>query len=886
MKATPIDSLTASHITFFEGEPDTYCALAFDIEGAVTMGSKSKTDVEAMFGEEDCKILFDNKEIVICFDADEAGKVGAIKLANSLYNYAKQIKIIDLDKSDINPCGLDPKIFKDVGGKQKRVETDFTDFMIKNGFDENALKEYNELVKNTPVYTKNPSRGRHERMKVTLQESRTAKYYSPEGDVELELVATVSNSDKNSYYFWSKCKAECDLFQFEPKRRKLCSNCRLSYMPELDDGAPIVFTFVRKGMRAAATNDPHIIELSEHDILGMIEAPGKEMEAHQKKVLRIPGKCPFIKLTNFAPRKITHVELSKDVNEYEFKKKSTVGTDTNTSDITMHAYMIGERDLGLNKSYNFKGIQTTSWNGQYVVLFLDEAEAIMTSYESFKMDQKTHDLLQVFKPKDGESIKDHLKRRYDIFGNAIGLNGRRELIAMFDLAYFSPVEIRNKKLLPNVDRGWVEILIGGDSRCGKTIIATFFHNHYKVGEKIDCSTAVGRTGLLGGIVKFQNRSTIKWGKIVTNDSGIVTIDELACLNKSQLHDLTPMRSSGIAEITKIVEGRALARTRKIMLSNKRMEHDDSEERYSYGINMLKDICFKSEVLTRFDIGFVVKRDDVAIEDFSSTYIPISTEFTEFQCQRLIMWAYSRKPEELVFEDGIEECINNAQKEMLKKFHPSTDLVNQEMRAKLIRLATSLATLLYSHVPEDWDRILVTKEHVEYIKDFLTELYCHPNMKLDSYSEMKRRAEDLGDMRFMMNILKYINAEALLKNEILTDTSIKQTFIDYLGQVNERRMYMVDAYSDDIKKSGFYVNDANQKLIGTLIARNCIVRTKNNQYRKTKMFSDWLDKMNKDGANAEKSDILEFVKDEPHLKLLEGSKEFSRGGKKSSKQSAG
>jgi len=884
MKATPIGSLMASHITFFEGEPDAYCALAFGIDGAVTMGSKSITNILKMFSKKECQALFGNKDFVICFDSDKAGRDGALKLAHSLYPFAKQIKIIDLDKSDINKYGLDPELMKEVNGKQKRKETDFTDFMKKNGFDESqALSRYLQLIKDTPVYTEDFSRKDCKNCKVTLQEARTAKYYSPNGNIKLELIASVSNFDSRSYFYWTKCKATCNLLDYENERRRSCSNCVLSCMPEFDAKQPVVFNFVRAGTHPTVTKNPHMIELSEHDILGMIETPARDMDTQQKKLLRIPKTCPFVKLVNFNPQKISHVELARDVEEFEFKKTNI--QKTGISDINIHAYMIGEQDLYPNKSYIFKGIQTTAWNGQYVVLFLDEAEPIATSIEKFQMDQKTHDLFQVFRPAKGESIKKHLYKRYEAFGNAIGLDGRRELIAMLDLTFFSPIEIRNKRLLPNVTRGWVESIVAGDSRCGKTLVADFFHNHYKIGEKVDCSDAVARTGLLGGIVKFMNQNAIKWGKIPMNDGGLLTIDELANLSINQLNDLTPMRSSGIAEINKIVSGKSPARTRKIMLSNKRVMHDDTEEGYSYGINFLKDLCYKSEVLSRFDLGFVVRRDDISSNDFASSYKPIATEFTEFQCRHLIMWAYSRKPEDFIFEEGLEEYINEAHIKLLKKFHSSTELINQEMRAKLVRLSVSLATLLYSHMPNDWDKVSVTKEHVAYIVEFLNELYCHPNMKLDSYSVMKRKAETLGDMRFMMNILKYINIDILFKDEDLTDGGIKQVFIDYLCRVADRTIYMVNANSDEIKSNDMFIGDASQKLISTLITRNCIVRTKHGRYKKTKMFNNWLEKRLKEGDNAEQSDILELTASEPHLKIIETAKILSEGDGKLEKRNA-
>jgi hypothetical protein len=254
--------------------------------------------------------------------------------------------------------------------------------------------------------------------------------------------------------------------------------------------------------------------------------------------------------------------------------------------------MLGENDIYPNKSYKFEAVHTTAWAGQHAVLYIHKADPIATCIETFKMDQSTHEILQIFRPKSDELIKDHLKRRYNIFAGAAGVTGRRDLFFINDLAFFSPLIINNKKLLPEVPRGWVEVLIAGDTRTCKSMISNWLRNHYKIGDFITGSTAVSRSGLLGGTRIGPLRAMISWGKIPMNDGGLVIIDELSNIKEDVLNDLTGCRSSGVASIDGIVSGKVLARTRKIMLSNQREWKTKQKKANTYGIEFYKPYALK------------------------------------------------------------------------------------------------------------------------------------------------------------------------------------------------------------------------------------------------------------------------------------------------------
>lgn len=867
----PINNFTKQKIYFFEGEPDLYCALSMEYEGSVTMGSQSIKDVNIVFGEERAKQLLTGKEVVICFDCDEKAKKFAKELAESMYPYVKQIKIIDLDKSDMNPFGLDPEKTKEVTirgkSKIKRIEKDFTDYMKINGFSDLAKERFNKLVEDTPVFTMNVDRKRRETFKVTLQEARMSRYFSSDRTKELELVASVGDFNCNAYMYPNKFLVTCKVMQRKDKKKfSVCENCEVCKHKDFDFDTEIEYELVRESPNPKKNQ----IEINDHNILGLIEVTDSQKRKHLKSICEINERCSYCTLLDTSQKKLIHVRLANDADMYNDSDSGDTSMGS-SSEIDIEAYIAGDSDIYPNKTYRFLATQTTAWNNQNAVLFIHKAEPIQTSIESFKMDQDTHDLLKIFQPLPGESIKDHMARRYNVFANAAGVTGRRELFFLNDLSYFSAIEINNK-MLPAVPRGWVEVLIAGDPRTCKTMISKFLMQHYKVGTIISGSSAVSRSGLIGGISFFNKKSQISWGQMPANDGGTVIIDEMSDIPVDTMTDMTDLRSEGIASVHKILSAKARARVRKIMLSNPRGWKEEEKREYNYGIQFLKDLCLKDKILARFDVAFYVKKDDVKVEDFKPRYEEITTDFTEYQCRHLIMWAHSRKVNDIIFEDGFDNAVNNYQNEMCKKYHSTTQLVNQEMRAKLVRLSTSLATLLYSHKDDDWNKIVVKKIHLDYIVEFLNYLYCHENMKMDHYSLVRQRSEKLGDMKFMMNISKYIDLNPLFQEDEFTEKSIGQIFYDYLQRVSRCEVYIPDAKTDKILTNNLKPYDCVHKLIGILTARNCVVRHKKGIFKKTNMFNKWLERRISLDNKAEQSNILELESNKSNIDIVAKAKQ--------------
>jgi len=207
------------------GEPDMYCAIAHGFKNAVSLGSEKNTDIDKIFGPNVSKI-FKDKTIVIVSDSDKTGYESSKELAFNIYKYTKDIKIINLDKSDTNPYGLDPSLIKEfevnLVRKTKRSEKDLTDFLFKNGFNETTGERFKKLIDDTPVYViKNYETIKQESEQKKLElftysDSNLDHNLKPKSGLEFPFNCLGFNNDV--YFYYSKIKKQ--VVDLTPEKHK------------------------------------------------------------------------------------------------------------------------------------------------------------------------------------------------------------------------------------------------------------------------------------------------------------------------------------------------------------------------------------------------------------------------------------------------------------------------------------------------------------------------------------------------------------------------------------------------------------------------------------------------------------------------------------------
>lgn len=316
----------------------------------------------------------------------------------------------------------------------------------------------------------------------------------------------------------------------------------------------------------------------------------------------------------------------------------------------------------------------------------------------------------------------------DISTNVTHIYEREDAHLGVDLVYHSVLRFKFRGQW--VNKGWCEFLLFGDTREGKTAIVKSMLNHYKLGEFCE-GEATSFAGLVGGIQNVGRQQMIHWGRIPLNDERLIAIDEVSGMPIEQLALFSGIRSSGVAQITKILTEKTFARTRLIWMSNPRSGR--KLETYNYGVWAVKELMGKAEDISRLDFALTVASGEVdqrTINRGLDKQVP--HKLTSEACHNLVKWAWTREPKHIEITPDAEEAVLDAAERLGSKYSVQIPLVQPaEQRIKLARMSVALAARLFS--TDDGERVVVYPAHVEYIEQWLNEIYTKPSMGYDAFS---------------------------------------------------------------------------------------------------------------------------------------------------------
>jgi hypothetical protein len=206
------------------------------------------------------------------------------------------------------------------------------------------------------------------------------------------------------------------------------------------------------------------------------------------------------------------------------------------------------------------------------------------------------------------------------------------------------------------------------------------------------------------------------------------------LSVDDIAKMSGIRSSGVAEITKIQTERTTARTRLIWLSNPRSGNSLSS--YSHGIQAVAELIGKAEDISRFDFVVSAGKDEVPMSKINRTIrqdeLP-EHKYTSELCKQLILWAWSRKADDVVFSASAVQLILKYATDMGERFSSQIPLVEgANQRIKLARLAVAAAARLFS-TDVTGEKVMVHDQHVEFAYQYLMQIYSKPSLNYKGFS---------------------------------------------------------------------------------------------------------------------------------------------------------
>lgn len=659
-------------VYLFEGEMDCILANQLGLNGiTVTSGAGA---FRSGWGP-----WFRDKTVVICYDIDKAGKRGAESVASEIKAFAKTIKIINLPISE-------PK------------NGDFTDYIVAfNHSVEDFLKlcDSVETQKAAPTTSDAQILTTEDVTETSLRESSNKNFYFK----RVRMPVIVAGKDLTPFTVPKKIQAKCLSFTTNEKDIKTkCLSCPL----------------------ARNNEEFFMIDETSQTVLNLIYSSDTQIKGYLRELAKIPKNCMKFKIEVVDTQNVEEIRLIPEVdysaNDSEYVART--------------AYYLGSH-IKTNASYLIDGVSMPNPRNQYATIVCNKAEPKQTNIDVFKI---THDIarrLKIFQPKEGQTVVSKLDEIYeDLTYNVTKIYQRQDLLTTIDMSFFSVLEFNFLKEF--IGKGYVEVLIIGDTRCGKTKSIQSIVEHYKMGEFITGENT-SFSGLVGGMSQIGNKWHITWGKLPLNDRRLVVVDETSSMAEETISNLSSIRSSGIAEIVKIQTEKTRARCRMIWLSNPRSGKRLNS--YNHGILAVKELIGKVEDIARFDMAITVASTDVDLSGIQKEVNKnIEHVYTSELNNLLLLWTWSRKRDNVDFAQDTVDRIVEVTNELSELYSSAIPLVEAaEQRIKVARMSAAIAARLFS-TDETFDKVVVKREHVDFVFEFLKVSYNKKSMAYNLYSQ--------------------------------------------------------------------------------------------------------------------------------------------------------
>lgn len=264
-----------------------------------------------------------------------------------------------------------------------------------------------------------------------------------------------------------------------------------------------------------------------------------------------------------------------------------------------------------------------------------------------------------------------------------------------------------------------------------------------------------------------------------NHRGLVIFEELAKCNTNLVRELTDIRSSNQVRISRVSGSLILpALVRMITLTNVKNTTNKIKPINSYpnGIDILIELIGSPEDIARYDIMLVLgEQGNKIIDPFWEPPTPFEPEAYRTR----IRWVWSRTVDQIVIGKEVGTYILEMCNKLNSEYDSHIKIFGTEAWKKVCRLAIAIAGYLVS-TDETYEKIIVTKEHVDAAIAYLISCYDNSTFKLKEYVATERLYNTIDDEGVaLLQELYNQNPSIILHLERLTKTN-KQNIIAATG----------------------------------------------------------------------------------------------------------
>lgn len=655
---------------------------------------------------------FKDKTVFVCYDNDKPGKEGAFKAATGISAHAENVYIINLP------------------GTARGF--DLTDYFVSQGYTASDFRALMDEHRKNPVgkRAKDTARVLKEPKKVSLEHSMSSEH----GRDPIEVISTIAGKVQPAYMLPKRVEFNCS-GDWGDK----CKTCPVGL----------------KGNHYVSTIDAH-----EELLLTFLNQSNEQVDKALLKEIRAPHTCPKVEIDQVEQWNAEELVLVPSVDNRGEEMQNP---------LSRKVYNVGAYATPINTTARLVGVNTTDPKNQRAILQTWECEQTQTDIDRFAMTPEMRDSLKVFQRKENQTPLDKMRAiAKDLSVNVTRIYGRDALHLAYDVTWHSALNFNF--LGKPVGKGWIELLVVGDTRTGKSEAALRLSDHYRSGVLKSCEGAT-LAGLVGGAQQIGNSWMVTWGTIPLNDRRLVILDEFSGIaEKNIIEQMSAVRSSGRAQITKVVSQETSARTRLVWISNP-ADGRAMDEHGLGAIEAIKVLVKNPEDIARFDIAISAARSDVDSKVINSTeHGTVKHRYTSDLCSSLVAWAWSRKPEQIVWEAGVEDYVLAKAETFGSRYVPEPPLVQAEnVRVKLARIAIAIAARTFS-CDETGDLLVVQQEHVDAAEELLDLFYGMDSFGYAQHSRKVIRDRDMAQKR-RKQCYRYL----------INEDGIRQTLLAVLGQ---------------------------------------------------------------------------------------------------------
>lgn len=737
------------------------CAGEKDMAVARSHGFNAITITAGEAGLPCCIEEFRGRKVVIVYDNDAAGIEGAIQLADHLQPIAASVR---------NCTGFHAVCKED--------KEDITDFFTKYHKTREDLIEY---IRTTPEFEMPESHKAKHMPLVTLLQASTGEYVNKAVRSNIQVVAT---SDA-SFIIPRTITGE---------KMKAPANG--------ENNIPVgtlkswSYTFER------IADVLHLMDnnFTEADIKKNALYLMRILQKESNVVVHNYGKLPIYKC-------------------YVTDMFETNGSDAVAMEYT--AYACGMKLESGKKYLVTHKLVPHPYKGQQLVMLIYAAEQANDSVTNFKVTPEVMQNLQVIQQLPG-TVREKIEDMTERFKSYLGYNGNNQLIQTMDLAYNTALQFHFGQF-QNI-RAYLDTLIVSESRAGKSSTADAMRRTYGLGI---CTSLAGNAatipGLIGGSNKTSNGYQTRAGVIPQNHKGLIVFEELGKSNNSVVSELTDIRSSNEVRISRVAGTLTLpAVVRMIALSNVKTEDGGSRPiaSYPHGISILADLIGAAEDIARYDMILILA--DRANQDIDPFWKPREA-LPESVLRTRVRWVWSRTAEQIEIQEEVGRYIIEQANTLNHTYSCHIKIFGTEAWKKLARLSIAVAGYVVS-ASEDYQRIIVKQEHVDFARDFLIALYDNPTFKLKEYAEHERRFATIDDNGVALLQDIYNKCPALIHYLEQADRTTRNTLISVAGISN-------DEYNAQMNRltAGLFIMHSKYDIIPTERFRLGLARINKNAF---------------------------------------------------------